>query len=394
MTKSYCPAAFKEIYSDNKGVYRLCCHALYSKDFKHMNEKSDGPFEFFLSSAMEEVRLKMMLGEEIKECKKCTNQEKIGVTSYRQRYIKRYGYTDEINKITLKLRINGSFCNLGCYMCHPYNSSTRRNEMKEIYKNEEKFLEKFPITEEMKKLKINPNHFAFDNKSVNYKNWNNIMQNILDNIHLVSELHMTGGEPLQLPKHWEFLNNIPSEHAKNIKVTYDTNATQIRYKNHNIYDIKDKFKEVHFSVSCDHYKDKLKWIRYPIDVELFEKNIKEMKDNDISFNIAVTASILNIDDIDDIEKYYNNMGIDCTFFSCVVNPRILSICNLPEQIKKTYIKKYSKSNKDFIINELMRPSWNLLDDGLRYCDDLSKNRNFNFRELWKDWIDYVESYRG
>ena len=31
--------------------------------------------------------------------------------------------------VGLKLRINGTFCNLDCYMC-TYNSSTRRNELK------------------------------------------------------------------------------------------------------------------------------------------------------------------------------------------------------------------------------------------------------------------------
>ena len=30
--------------------------------------------------------------------------------------------------------------------------------------------------------------------------------------------------------------------------------------------------------------------------------------------------------------------------------------------------------------------------GIEYCDKLSKYRNFNFRLLWKDWINYVEGY--
>ena len=37
----------------------------------------------------------------------------------------------------------------------------------------------------------------------------------------------------------------------------------------------DKFEEINLGVSCDHYGEKLKWIRYPIDVEEFESNISE-----------------------------------------------------------------------------------------------------------------------
>lgn len=391
--KSYCPAAFKEIYSDNNGLYKLCCHAWPSKSLSDINDQDVPPFEFFLSDAMEEIRVKMLSGETIPECYKCNVAEKDGITSYRQKYIERYGFTDDISEVKLKLRINGSFCNLGCYMCHPYNSSTRRTEMKEVYGSKEKFIEQFPLPKKLEG-KINPNHFAFDNKAFRHDRWESILQNILENIHLIKQLHMTGGEPLQLPKHWEFLDKIPNEHAKNIELVYDTNATEIRYKNHSIYEVKDKFKKVFFSVSCDHYKEKLEWIRYPIDVKSFEDNIKEMKDNDFDFCIAITTSILNIDDIDEIEKYYADMGIPTSFTGVVVTPRMLSICNLPDKMKEKYIEKYSGSNKNFIINELMKPSWGLLDDGLRYCDDLSKHRNFDFRELWKDWLEDVESYRS
>ena len=54
---------------------------------------------------------------------------------------------------------------------------------------------------------------------------------IIENIDKVSVMHITGGEPLQLPKHWEMLNRIPDEYAKQIELHYDTNFTKLQYKN-------------------------------------------------------------------------------------------------------------------------------------------------------------------
>ena len=70
------------------------------------------------------------------ECITCYKQEEFpSVQSYRQRKLRQYAHElpTHVDKVNLKLRINGSYCNLSCYMCIPYNSSTRRNEMNKIY---------------------------------------------------------------------------------------------------------------------------------------------------------------------------------------------------------------------------------------------------------------------
>ena len=38
--KSYCPMAFREIYVDNAGQYRLCCHATQRDDLKKYQDNS------------------------------------------------------------------------------------------------------------------------------------------------------------------------------------------------------------------------------------------------------------------------------------------------------------------------------------------------------------------
>jgi organic radical activating enzyme len=363
--KSYCSMPFKEIYGDNAGRYKLCCHAKKT-NWKYTTTNTT-PFKYFFSPEIEEIRNKMLSGKKIKECQVCYDLEESGGESHRtDKYRKKCGIDLEPTGIGLKLRINGSFCNLGCYMCHPYNSSTRRNELKAIYGQSGIWGAPF--------------------KSVNHKQWNDIIKNILDNIHLVFYMNITGGEPLQLPKHWEFLDLIPKEHAKHITLSYDTNLTELRYKNKSIFDYVDKFEKILLGVSCDHYGKKLDWMRYPIDREKFEHNLLEAKG--LIKQLNCSTSMLNIFELKEMYNYYmDNFGIPMIFQNIVRGPFMLSIRNLKQKDKDILLKKYENlPDYSYIKAELLLEPFDPEHKKMKkYCDDLSKHRNFNWRELWNEY---------
>jgi hypothetical protein len=376
--KSFCPAAFREIYVDNAGRYRLCCHARPVVKVKEWKEDKVAPFDYFNSAEMEEIRNKMFSGEPIPECVRCYNIEKNSGTSYREKYINQFGYTDNIRDVTIKVRIFGSYCNLACYMCHPYNSSERRNELKKIF---------------------GPNYnealgkgFASEYRSMNNTDYSDHTQNILENIHLIKQIHMTGGETLQLPKYWEFLESISPDHAKNIRISHDTNFTKLHYKDKSIFDFKDKFEEMFFGVSCDHFGKKNEWIRYPINQNEFEENLRKAIDfNHYRIRLNATVSVLNIDDLNEIEIYYkDNFNLQITFHNIVSGPEILAINNLPEALKEIYKEKYKRF--PFVIAQLNMPKKLPTFSFMEYCEQLSKHRDFDFKELWKDYFKLLESY--
>ena len=244
-------------------------------------------------------------------------------------------------------------------MCFPYNSSTRRNELKQIGADWKKY----------------------DAGYVGIKSgqYERITKDILKHIDLVDYMNITGGEPIQLPKHWDLIDSIPHEHAKNITLSYDTNLTELTYKNRSIFEVAEKFKAVRLGVSCDHYGKKLSWMRYPIDVEKFEKNLVEAKT--LVTQLNCTVSLLNIHDVADIYHYYKtNFDIETTFVNVVIGPDILSIKNLPDKDK--LIEKYK--NYNMIVQELKKPS----DDdqykkALDYCQTLSDHRKFQHKHLWQ-----------
>lgn len=362
--KTYCAMPFKEIYGDNAGRYKLCCHAK-RMDWKYTTTNTT-PFKFFFSPEMDKIRNKMLSGEKIKECQVCYDLEASGGESYRtDKYRKKYGVDLEPKGIGLKLRINGSFCNLGCYMCHPYNSSTRRNELKKVFGDS---MYKYNNQSEFKPIK--------------YKEWNDSVEDILNNIDLVSYMNITGGEPLQLPGHWKLLDMIPDDHAKHITLSYDTNLTELRWKKWSIFDYVDKFKELNLGVSADHYGKKEEWIRYPIDIKKFEANLIEAKP--IIKQINCSVSLLNIFDLNEIYDYYwDNFGIKTTFMNIVRGPAFLSIRNLPQEVKNDLIKKYKDITDGlYIENELLLPKKFELKIAEEYCDKLSASRNFDWRKVW------------
>ena len=379
---TYCPLIFNEIYADSSGEYRLCCHARSTKLSQKYKSQTHKPFEYFMSPEMEDVRDKVLSGEKIKACETCYKQEEVNPDgeSYRQRKIaqNKHNLPTYVDKVNLKLRINGSYCNLSCYMCIPYNSSTRRNEMNEIYPDGWDFFSKSKFV------------------SVKHKEYEMIVEDILDNIEKVNTIHITGGEPLQLPNHWKLIDRIPKEHAKNIKLVYDTNLTELRYKNHSVYDIEDKFKSVYWGVSCDHFKDKLSWIRYPIDVKQFEKNLKEMLDSGFNANISCTISLLNVFDLIDINNYYKNkFGANVHFNSIVTTPNFLSIRHLPIDVKQKLLRQldvpvYDRrgvSKFQLVKTQLkLEGDTSNLQKAYDYMDKLSKNRNFDWRKLWPDFL--------
>ena len=128
MNKSYCKRAFDHIYCDNKGKYRLCCHATTFKNEPLYNSTETTPFNYFLSPELDEIRSRMLDGKNIPECYLCTSIEKRGGVSYRE-FNK---IQTEPRNVMIKLRIFGSHCNLTCYMCMPHNSSTRRKELSQL----------------------------------------------------------------------------------------------------------------------------------------------------------------------------------------------------------------------------------------------------------------------
>lgn len=307
---------------------------------------------------MEEIREAMWRGEEIPACRACYDIESEGGRSPRMTS----HHSDEVvhravRDVGLKLRIFGSHCNLGCYMCLPHNSSTRRRELADAG------LEDFW------------DRSAPAGPPMSYTQFERAVEDILANIHRVSHIKLTGGEPMLLPRHYQFLERIPDEHAHRIRLSYDTNLTVLSYKGRSLIDdIIPRFHSVKLAVSCDHYGSKLAWIRYPIDVAAFEQNL--ILARPWINRLHCTVSLLNVEDLESIVAYYlETFGIAVEICSVVIRPTMLSIKNHPNKERINAGLSGIVSVSSLVRAELRKPrSQDEYETGLEYIRRLDERR--------------------
>lgn len=367
--KTYCPMPFMHIYNGSDGSYDLCCHTRphtdTSRKLRKRTVNDTLPFEHFMSKEMDDIRKKFLNGEKVDACHDCYELEKYNGRSKRIEYINRHGKPTEPDRLVLKLRIFGNYCNLSCYMCHPFNSTTRTNELIRIGET-------------------GSNWRFEDNMKFTKVSFEQVEKNILDNIHKVDWLQITGGEPLQSLRMYRFLEKIPKEYS-NIKIGFTSNMTKTTWKNKSFDDILEKFSDVKVKVSCDHWDEKLAYIRWPIDVDEFYDNVFKYKN---ICKISPTISVLNVADLDDITDFYTKEFDIETFYetASIVNyPICLTPANHYDRVK--IVEKYkNREEYQHAYAYMTNERWLKNRDANRqhmfkYLDKLTPTRG-DWRNLW------------
>lgn len=360
MSQTFCSVPFVDIYSDNTNQYKLCCFAGMNDTIEKYNTSNTLPLDFFYSDEMEQIRIDMLEGKRIQGCEVCYNMEGEGKKSFREL---KYTYRKTLGEMPLriKMKLGGSFCNLGCYMCHPINSSTRRNEIRET--NTKVF-----------------DDFDTDYVSLGKYSYEQIVEHIIENLDEIGEIHLTGGEPFLLPRVWDMLDRISDDDAKRISITCDTNLTTTKYGDRTLRDLLDKFPNFVIYTSADHFGKKLEWIRYPINYKQYEQNLIEYLDRVVLIN--VTVSMLNIMDLKEIKNYYESkFGIKVSAVYPLTKPSALSIKNIPESDKKIIRERHKFDH--ILMTELNKPrSEEEYQSALEYCKSLEKNRPIKLIDLF------------
>ena len=394
MNDAFCALPFVHLFSEHEGPYRLCCHTGIQRiDPNHQwNMKDDLPFEFFDSPIMDNVRKKMINGEKLKECERCYKIEKHGGNSPRQVYNKRYPFESlfpgKERCLDVKLSIFGNYCNLSCAMCQPVHSSERIKEIASLVKDP--YFNTNP-REDMK-WDWRRGHKKYQH---NYARFKELMQNCLDNIHRIENLvFSTDGEPLLNPRVIEFLDLIPNKDAEQVNIHFTTNLSDISL----LWKIKDKFKKVTLSASCDHVKEKYNWIRKGADWDNFAINFMEARS--MISNVRPTITVLNINDLDEIESVFKK-ELNMDIFKLPINGHDnYSIADKPILMNpslhphsKNVIHNIKDKNNFTRLKAELTYNFNEKSDEVRmdilkfltipYLEKLSETRG-NFRKLWPE----------
>jgi hypothetical protein len=372
-SRTYCMKPFTSAFSDSVNRYRLCADCGITKEIEHMTLENTLPMDYFFSPEMDKVREKMLKGEPVSGCEICYDYEEKSGWSFRQDSFNRMGkynldglegYPTRPMKPTIKLRMIGTKCNLGCFMCRAYDSSTRRMELSQA-----DLWDKWRALgiKEYEDEKVRP---------IGNKRYREVLSHLKEKEKLISQYSMYGGEPLILDRVWEMLDQVSDEHAQDLFVWISSNLTQLDFKGRKVEELIEKFPRIELEVSCDHYGEKLRWIRYPIDVERFEGNLRRVKKH-IKY-IICTVNILNVFDLRQIEDYYEeNFGLPVSFNNVLYSPESLSIKNLPNKSEIPYVPVEIEA-------ELAKPAIpSELERGIEYIRSLEAHRGFPYPGMLK-----------
>ena len=360
MTKSYCTApflGFQFTHRDN----RLCCSAGSSS-------KSTAS-EFWNGEYIKDVRSRMSNGQEVKDCRKCHDQEKHKQWSLRQTYDRFNTVTKKDLPTVMDLDLS-NFCNLQCIMCGPDRSSKWAGKISAV------------------------------------------TQAQLDDLCSISgeirHLTLQGGEPSMMPEfeyYFDYLdkNNI----LQNVEVSCISNMTNI---NNRFYDQLAKCKSVSIIASVDSFGTANDYIRHPSHFEKIEQNILALSEKkNVSVCIIMSLQALSMYNFDKFLEwiYYlkeqfqkNNKYIECSI-NRVQMPQPLDIQNAPLKLKEKLITDMGKidparhhhqfnteiaSIKDNLMKKHKEDNSDAL---IKFVEDIDASRNIKVTNYIPDFYEYI-----
>lgn len=325
---------WNSLATNASGVYRVCCNSTPGKNT--INDEKGNPMKIFQhtpndiwnSNTYKKIRQQMLAGERPEMCERCFKEEDSGIESARINWNNRwfdenreYNIEENPNIQYVDLRL-GNLCNLKCRMCNPYSSSQWVDEWNAVVSKAE-LVPKFPISlEESKRL-------SKLNWPENTKTWDSIIQ-IADTI---EEIYLTGGEPTLAIEQYKLFDILISKNlAKNIKLKYNTNLTNIPKKMLNYW---KNFKKIQINASVDAYDNLNRYIRYPTSWTSVENNMNKFIDMpNVDVQIHCTVQMYNILNLNTFFDWVLQHKKAKLYLNILNHPRSMNIRVLPKQLKE------------------------------------------------------------
>src|SRR5262249_26908083 len=143
ISKTFCILAWTNFHTSPDGTVQMCCishEPIRKEDGRPYNFRRDDPAEIWNSPDYKGIRQALVDGTEIKHCRACYNNERLGISSHRKYTNSVHGYglfldrlVDTSDPVTVKSPVLfdvrlGNYCNLKCRMCWPeYSSQIERD---------------------------------------------------------------------------------------------------------------------------------------------------------------------------------------------------------------------------------------------------------------------------
>jgi len=284
----YCPRLEHFVRFNPNGTVSRCGHMVDPPQFTSLINMN-------ASSWLANTRELMHLDQWPAECVRCRETEQETGTSIRKHAIQVDSATQQRNY----LQVGGvldNLCNAACLMCDQ-QLSTRIGSLHG---------REFPIVDNSKSF------------------WSLPQDRIV-------HLDINGGEPSYSKNYKRVLANLPPN-LKTLRL--NTNCSTVLTE---LTEIAERGIEVTVTVSCDGIGAVHEAVRWPLSWTDFYTNLMAYKDMPVRLNLWTTVSVLNVDDLPNIQAFAQEHGIDHEY-AYLKDPEPLAVNNRGSEASMAYIR--------------------------------------------------------
>jgi hypothetical protein len=283
-SKTFCMYPWIHLHTTPASVAAPCCISASCATHTGVGDPRElSLMDLVNSKQMSQLRLDMLTGTPNKECTGCYKHEEQGITSARQFANKEFAhsfdevmpYTDvltgELSEFQMRyfdIRFS-NICNFKCRTCGSGFSSQWEHE----------------------DLKSGV-HYA---REIPKNNSKAFLQDVIDQVDYMEVAYFAGGEPLITEEHYILLEEMIRRKRTNIKLRYNTNLSNFKFKNKDLLGLWKNFEHnIQIYASVDHYGKRAEYIRHGTDWGVVESNFLAAREKPfIDLQINTVLSVFN-----------------------------------------------------------------------------------------------------
>jgi MoaA/NifB/PqqE/SkfB family radical SAM enzyme len=292
-SKTFCIYPWIHLHAYPTGEAYPCCHAEMAYPVGNCRHKTLE--EIYYDAPMRELRKDMLNERSNPACGRCYEQEESGFFSGRKSANKHHGHhikRIDDGKFAMSywdIRFS-NLCNLSCRSCgHIFSSSWYQDQ-----------------------AKLAGPTWAATNRSLNIagRSKTDMWEQLIPHLDYVEQIYFAGGEPLMMEEHYNILDELERRGRFDVRLIYNTNFTQTKLKDREVFDYWRKFDSVAVGASLDAMGPRAEYIRNGTDWDQVERNRELMMKMcpQVDFYISPTLSIMNALHLPDFHRAWVDKG--------------------------------------------------------------------------------------
>jgi radical SAM protein with 4Fe4S-binding SPASM domain len=334
-SKTFCMLPWMHMHAFPDGRVYPCCLADYWHNLGNLRKNTME--EVWNQAPYRTLRQNMMTETPSNGCKKCYEQEQNGAFSMRNDSNRNYGHLiKEVENTHLdgthpefKLRYwdvrFSNLCNFSCRSCGPIFSSNWYNDHVKLYNRK-------PDVSGREMARVE--YTAGDEESM--------IEQMLPHIPYLEQVYFAGGEPLIMKEHYFMLEQLIKHGKTDVRIQYNTNFSELAFKDKHVFDYWKHFKNVSVGASLDGMGPQAELIRKGTDWKQTVNNRERMliEVPHVDFYVSSTVSAMNVLHVLDFHKEWTKLGLvsakDWNINICQ-SPTWYRIDILPEKFKQEVV---------------------------------------------------------